>query len=304
MRQLKLLFISLILLISTGCSSYLQNQLTDSLSEKLISRSSNVFQGEEDPILLGDSLPFMIKMLEVLVESSPENINLKATTVQTMMGYGKAWLEYEANLIEEDHYDQSEQLKYRAKRLYLRAKNLGIKGIKQKYSDFFNILKNTPDKALLNFQKEDVPLLTGTGLAWILWISHSTQSPIALSEIPDAMALLNRAFELSPEYNNGQLYEFFIRYYTEQGLDIPDNKNKVTQLWEDLQNISKGRLCSPYLTWATSVSIKTQNQEEFKRMLNKALAVDFEKYPELRLSNELCRRETKLYLKKAEDLFL
>lgn len=304
MRQFNILPIVLILFFCSGCASYVQDSLTDSFSKKFNNSSSTVFSGEEDPDLMGEALPFTIKMLEVLIESSPENTDLKATTAQAMLGYGKAWLEYEANLVEDDNFEKAEKLRFRAKRLYFRAKELGIKGIEQKYPRFFSLLQINQKATLSNIKKDDVALIANTGLAWILWISRSTQSPEALADIPTAVLLIKRALELSPDYEHGQLHEFFIQYYAEQGLESSENRSKIKDHWEALQKISAGHLCSPYLTWAQTISVKSQNRKEFDEMLSSALGIDADHFPEVRLSNNLCQREAKLLKKRADDLFL
>jgi predicted anti-sigma-YlaC factor YlaD len=68
--------------------------------------------------------------------------------------------------------------------------------------------------------------------------------------------------------------------------------------------LSKGEKCGPYISLATSVSITNQNAEEFKELLNKALAVDVNKNTVNRLANVIYQRRAKWLLEHISDFFL
>ncbi len=73
---------------------------------------------------------------------------------------------------------------------------------------------------------------------------------------------------------------------------------------DELLKITKNEKCSPYLTWATAVSVSKQKKTEFQQMLQKALQIDIHKIPKQRLSNSLCHQQAKWYLANIDDLFL
>jgi predicted anti-sigma-YlaC factor YlaD len=287
----------------SNCSSKrIEQNFIDSLAGKFSSNQSNVIRGEEDPELLGDSMPFMLKMLEIMSESSPENVNIKTSLAQGFTAYGSLWLENEALINEDDHYEYSEHLKNRAKQLFYRAWHYGFQGLNMQYPGFSEKIKN--DLSVLTIMnKSDVPLLTWTGLAMVSWIKHSSDSADAVSELPKAVSMINKAFDLDPEYGEGVLYEFFIYYDSEQ-INSTGKKKQLVDYRDKIISDSDNNKCSPYLTWASAISIKTQNKSEFIKMLAEGLKIDVDKRPEYRLSNKICQKMSKWYLTKIDDFFL
>jgi predicted anti-sigma-YlaC factor YlaD len=55
---------------------------------------------------------------------------------------------------------------------------------------------------------------------------------------------------------------------------------------------------------ATTVSVSTQNHEEFEALLNKALAVNPDARPEWRLTNLVMQRRARWLLSREDELFV
>ena len=272
----------------------------DSLATKINHEDSLVFSGEEDPDLIKASLPLMMKMVEVLIQGSPEDPRLKQTAAKLFTSYAALWLEPEARKLEEDNYELAERQRYRAKRMYLRAKNYGLQGLRQKFQEF----EVTPWQLPEGLTKEDAPLLTWTGLAWVAWIQLSADDPFALSQLKEAVRLLEQALLLDGDYERGINHEFFIRYYSSSLVQVSDKLALAESHFEKLQAITGGQKCSPYLVWAESFALSRQDKKEFTKMLDLALAVDLDKIPADRLVNTLCQEQARWYLSQMDDLFL
>ncbi|MBT4288127.1 MAG: hypothetical protein HOD92_12395 [Deltaproteobacteria bacterium] len=292
----------LIIFLSDCTTKQLEQNFIDSLADKFSANQSDVIRGEEDPELLGDSLPFMLKMLEIMAENSPKNVSIKTSLAQGFTAYASLWLENDALMAEDDDYEYSEHLKNRAKRLYSRAWQYGFQGLELRYPGIHDQLN---DKLFRreHLKESDVPLLTWTGLALVSWIKHSSDNMDAVSQLPKALSLLNRAFELDPKYGEGVLYEFFIYYHNEQVNNV-DKMKQLIDYRNEIINDSDNNKCTPYLTWASAISIQTQNKPEFKEMLEKGLKIDADRRPEYRLSNKICQKMSKWYLTKIDDFFL
>jgi predicted anti-sigma-YlaC factor YlaD len=52
------------------------------------------------------------------------------------------------------------------------------------------------------------------------------------------------------------------------------------------------------------VSVRTQDVGEFRALLEKALKVDLDRYPENRLSNVIMQRRARWLLENTDDFFL
>lgn len=304
MRPAKYFFIvfTFAIFLSNCSSKRIEQNFIDSLAGKFSSNQSNVIRGEEDPELLGDSMPFMLKMLEIMSESSPENEDIKVSLAQGFTAYGSLWLENEALINEDENYEYSEHLNNRAKQLFYRAWHYGFQGLNLQYPAFREKIKNDLS-VLTSMKKNDVPLLTWTGLAMVSWIKHSSDNADAISELPLAVSMIKRAFDLNPEYGDGILYEFFI-YYDSERIDSGGKKNLLANYRDKIITDSDNHKCSPYLTWASAISVKTQNRSEFIEMLEEGLKIDVDKRPEYRLSNKICQKMSGWYLSKIDDFFL
>jgi predicted anti-sigma-YlaC factor YlaD len=68
--------------------------------------------------------------------------------------------------------------------------------------------------------------------------------------------------------------------------------------------LSRGERASVHLALAESVSIGEQNLEEFRTLLDRALAVDPDRTPELRLANTVARRRALWLRSRIPALFL
>jgi predicted anti-sigma-YlaC factor YlaD len=82
---------------------------------------------------------------------------------------------------------------------------------------------------------------------------------------------------------------------------------KAKQHFARAVELSKGQDASPYVTYAQTIAIPTQDRAAFDSMLEKALAVDLEAKdarPELRLANTLAQRKARLLQSRADDYFL
>ena len=115
----------LICLSAGGC---LKNMAINALGKALASGSST-YATDDDPELVGASLPFALKTLESLIASSPNNVNLLTAACSGFTQYAKVYVEYDADYIEEDDYARARHQRQRARRLYVRALEYGLRGL-------------------------------------------------------------------------------------------------------------------------------------------------------------------------------
>ena len=80
-----------------------------------------------------------------------------------------------------------------------------------------------------------------------------------------------------------------------QNLAVPERKFVLKMM--------TGMSAPPHFSLATAVTFKKQNFAEFKELLNKALQIDPEAFPENRLVNVLNQHKALWLLEYAEDIF-
>jgi len=79
--------------------------------------------------------------------------------------------------IESEDVTQSSVLSARARNLYLRARDYGLRGLETKHRDFAVALRKDPKSAVRMMQASDVPLLYWTAVSWGAAISCQKTIP-------------------------------------------------------------------------------------------------------------------------------
>jgi len=83
-----------------------------------------------------------------------------------------------------------------------------------------------------------------------------------------------------------------------------DGFARARQHFDRAVALSAGQLASPYVGLAENVAVPTENLEEFKSLLERALAVDPDARPEWRLENTIMRERAGWLMSRVEKLFL
>jgi predicted anti-sigma-YlaC factor YlaD len=86
--------------------------------------------------------------------------------------------------------------------------------------------------------------------------------------------------------------------------DMGGSEEKARHHFQKAVELTNGKSASPYVTLATTVSIKNQNEEEFTRLLNKALEIDPDADPDNRLLTIISQEKAQWYLEHKEDFFI
>lgn len=300
----RFIFGLVLLFLLNGCSSAIESIVISSMGSRIGDSSGGVITGENDPELMGDAFPFLLKTSEMMLSADPENVSIRVNTVRAFTVYASQWLELDAQIEEEKDYKQAQHLKKRAGNLYLRAKNYGLEGLELINENFLSRLSENDQELLDDFDEEEAGLLAWTSIAWAAYLGTSDNQLEALGDLPRIKAMINKAYELNPDMENGMLHEFYIQYYASGFSGVADARLKAQFHYKRALELAKGKKCSPYLTWAGSYSKKEQNKSEFIQLLDKALAIDAEKYPESRLVNLLCQKKARWLKSKVDDYFL
>jgi predicted anti-sigma-YlaC factor YlaD len=98
--------------------------------------SSFVFTSDPDYLLVGDALPFTIKMYESLLGTNPEHQGLLRTTGSLFIMYANAFVQKPAEQMPRENIDERQIELERAKKMYLRGLELLYRSLDLKYSGF------------------------------------------------------------------------------------------------------------------------------------------------------------------------
>jgi predicted anti-sigma-YlaC factor YlaD len=266
--------------------------------------SGDVFTGDPDPELVGDALPFAIKVYETLLSQQPDHQGLILTTGSLFIMYANAFVQGPAQMLPSSEYEKQEAALSRAKKLYLRGTDILLTGLEKRFPGF---IKASVDKDLepifKKAKKQDVPLLYWT-VAGLL--SAYALDPFDISQgvlVQDIIPLIHRAYELDPDYNHGAIDDFYVLYYASMPEGMGGDKSKAETHFRLALEKSGGALASPYVSYAQTVAIPAQDYESFKMNLEKALEVNPDDDPSNRLVNILAQRKARFLLDSAVYYF-
>jgi predicted anti-sigma-YlaC factor YlaD len=200
---------------------------------------------------------------------------------------------------------ESNALRARSRRLYLRAHGYGMRALEVRYRGFGAALENDPVAALARVRKRDVPLLYWTAAAHGLAISASKDDPEMIAQLPVVEAFIRRAMALDEGWNEGALPEFLINIEAARsGVKAADLQAHIQGYYEHALRLSGGRRASLFVSYAENSSIPAQNRAPFQEMLERALRIDPDQHPETRLANLIAQRRARWMLGRIDDLFL
>jgi predicted anti-sigma-YlaC factor YlaD len=208
-------------------------------------------------------------------------------------------------MLPEVEYKQQDFTLKRAKNLYLRGRDIILLGLEDKYPGFrANLDKKDFAKALQRTTRSDIPLLYWAGAGWLGAYAIDPFDMDLGVTLPAAAALIEKVFQLDPDYAAGAIHEFYILYYGSLPEYMGGSLKKARAHFAKALAVSGGRSSTPYISLATAVTVKEQDLAEFRDLLDRALAIDPEADPENRLVNVLNRRKAQWLLEHADDFFV
>jgi predicted anti-sigma-YlaC factor YlaD len=290
-----------VLALCSGCA--LVKRKAVGMVASTLAASGDVFTRDDDLELVGDAIPFGLKLYESLLDSAPKNKDLLITTCSNFTQYGVAFIETEAMVLgEAQHHDEVAHLNQRALKLYLRAKGYCLRAMEVRFPGIGPKLLTDPVPALATAEKKDVPLLYWTAASWGSAISLGVDKPDIVIDMPTVRALAERALALDESWGKGALHEMFV------SLDsLPEalggSATRAREHFNRAVELQKGLSPGPYVALATGVAVPAQDRAEFEKLLQAALAIDPEKDPSVRLVTLVQQRRARALLDHIDTMF-
>jgi predicted anti-sigma-YlaC factor YlaD len=296
----RLVFVVAVVLLavsSTGCAV-----MINKMGEAVVSGNS-AYATDDDPDLVWEAVPFGLKTIEGLLMQAPKNKNLLLAASSGFTQYGYGHLQQDADFIEANDLIAATALRTRARKMYRRALDYGLRGLEVDVPTFRALLQKDPQTALNNLGKTHVPLLYWTANAWGAAISISKDDSELTADQNLAEALMRRALVLDEAWERGSIHDFFISYEGGRA-SIGGSLAKGREHFERAKQLSQGTRVAPLVIYAETVSVSTQNKKEFQSLLEEALAFDANKAPETRMANLIAQRRAKWLLGRIDELFV
>jgi len=303
-RSLQYLIIPVLMLLLTSACS--MKQMAVNTVGDVLGSGGSVYESDNDIELIGEALPFGLKLTESLLQEAPNHPGLLMSASRGFMLYTYGYVHFDAELAANEDIDQARAYRKRAQNLYLRAHGYALRALELAYPGISSLLPQDPEAAMAMIatdQKErDLPLLYWSAASLGMAISVSKQDMSMLARLPEVDALIDKALALDPEWNVGSLYEFEISWAAARP-GAMDYK-RVRGYFERAEQLAQGRRASLYLAYAEAVTIPKQQRVAFKALIAQALAVDPDADPDNRLLNLIAQRRAQWLLDQIDELFL
>jgi TRAP transporter T-component len=277
-----------------GCAM-LKRKAVGMVAETLAS-SGDVFTRDDDLELVGEAIPFGLKLYESLLDSAPTNKDLLIATCSNFTQYGVAYIETEALVLgDAQHHDEVVHLNARALKLYLRAKGYCERAMEVRFPGIMQKLPADPVAALAKAEKKDVPLLYWMAASWGSAIALGVDRPDLVIDMPTVRALADRAIALDDTWSRGTLHEMFV------SLDslppaLGGNPERARMHFAKAVELQKGLSPGPYVALALGVVVPAQDRAEYEKLLKEALAIDPAKDPSNQLVTLVQQRRARALL--------
>jgi predicted anti-sigma-YlaC factor YlaD len=301
MTRLWLAIPTVAVLALSGCSfkHLAANEIGDALAG-----STGTFAADDDPELVRAAAPFSLKLVESVLTETPRHDGLLLAAVSGFTQFAYAFVEQDADEIEDKDLAAAETLRARARKLYLRGRDYGLRGLDVHHRGMSAALRAHPQQAVKLATVKDVPLLYWTASAWAAAISVSKDNPDLIADVPVVQAMMDRALVLDEGFGDGAIHSFFITYEMVRPTGAGDPAERAKAHFERALALSGGNLAGPWVSLAEDVCVQKQDLKGFRAALAKALAVDPNAKPEWRLVNTVMQRRAKWLLSRTDELFL
>jgi len=303
-RSLTILLALALLASASGCKTVAVGFVADAIS----GGGGSAMAEDDDPELVRDAVPFALKSMEGILEQDPGHEGLLLSLASGFTQYGFAFVASDAEVADmKGDLAGARAGRERARRLFLRARDYGLRGLDVREEGIVAGLKPGPElaKTLRKFDDpEDVPLLYWTAAAWSLAISSAKGDMALVADLPVPIAMMERALALDEAWSGGALHEYFLVLDPGRTALEGGGVEKAKQHYERALALSKNKKLGPHVSYAEGVLVKAQDREAFTRLLEQVLQADVAADKPHRLENVLAQRRARLLLDHVDDLFL
>ncbi len=330
-KVIRYLSVFMLILSAAACVSVediAMNKAADILSSG--SGGAGVFMNDDDPQLVADALPLALKLYEMILAETPEKPAMQLSTGKNFVMYANAFIQTPAGMLSDDDYEEAAAELKRAKKMYIRGKNYSIQSLELLHPGFTEALAGKAADTALSMIKnpDEADNLYWTAAGWIGAYSCDPFDFEMAAEIYMPVAMLIKALEINPEYSNGAVHDIFIQLYSSLPVshlvkaaaaaplnagaflesyypkNVSSSQDKALFHFNESVRISGGTNPGTFNTYAQSVSVKNQDYEEYRELLEKALSIDPVNMPDNKLVITIYQQKAQWLLDHADDYFL
>ncbi|MGD9212581.1 MAG: TRAP transporter TatT component family protein [Desulfobacteraceae bacterium] len=273
-----------------------------------------VFEQDNDLVMLKQAMPAHIKLAEAMLSHSPKNRDLRILLARLYGSYAFAFEETDM-----------EAIRYNGKnKTSLAYRQLSTEEIKQtldqhfikgaKYAKSVLILKYpNADKFLVNITQREqfLSILTPNDIPALFWygfnlggyVSHNFDSVRALSMASQVEAVMQRVIDLSPDYYYGTAHLILMLSQAIRPPMMGGNLKMALDHYNELKSIAGENYLLADVLYARYCLPQRQDHKSFEEILKKAAATKVEDSTSLALFNQIAVRRARIYLNATDQFF-
>jgi hypothetical protein len=257
---------------------------------------------DNDPEFVRLAAPSTLKMVELLLEQQPRHPGLLLTACSGFTQYAYAFLQVDAELAPPQDRSRAEELKARARRMYVRAREYCWRALEHRHPGIRAALTKAPEASGAGLERADVPAMYWLAVASGGELGLAENQLLRLGELVLIRVLLARALVLDEAWQDGAVHEALIALDGMSPL-LGGSAPRARRHFERAVALSQGQSAFAYVTLASTVTVSARDRQEFERLLTAALAIDVNARPSMRLANLIAQRRARALLSQAQLLF-
>lgn len=286
-------------LLLAGCSSLITNMAVGTLAS-VLGEAEAVFRSDDDLDLVEGALANNLKLMETLLESSPENREVLLSAAKGFALYAYGFVEPDLFELDFTQFDEKQAVRKRAARLYRRATDYGLRGLEVDHPGISERLQRDPESAAAELAVEDAGLALWTGTALGAWIAMATDNPEATADLAIMGALLHRSQALDDTVDGGAVYDYLALYEASR---VGGSVDTGREYYERALEMGPERRAVLWASWAETGSTAAADRQEFETLLRATLDFDIDSEPEARLLVRVAKVRATWLLANIDDYF-
>ena len=307
--------IAMLCLLAPSCSikKMAMNSIADMIAPDAKSSGGTAgalaaFTSENDPDLVAESFPIILKLVEAMMLESPDNSGLAVTAGQLYVMYANVFVQGPAEMLPPSQFREQNAQYGRAANFYRRGSAYALNGLNLRYKGFAERVfgenaENNREAALAQAKEGDA--------AALFWAASGALANFALNPLnPDAsyglegfVAMMERAAELDPSYFGGLILETLFNFYSAAPEFMGGGAEKAEAAFNRALEMTGGS-ASLYTTYAKNVCVPAQDVAGFDEAIEKALSINPDDEPSTRLMTVIAQRRAEWLKSCRADLFL
>lgn len=281
----------LLLFMTAWLSACSMGQMVARSSVSILDGGVDAMNRETDLVLAESAVPANLKLMEGLIAEDPGNTALRTYAAQGFYGYAFGFTELENAS--------------RASALYQRGFDHGAHALQQ-LGLKIDLQNSHPDQlsdAVSKLGNKSVPVLFWTASNWAKQIDLNRDDPVRLAQMSSVEVLMQRVYELQPDYYYGGPHLFYGVYYGSRSPMFGGDFDKAELNFNRARAVTDNKLLIIDVLQAEYLERQRLDQDQFHSLLTSVINTPVGTFPEMGLVNQIARERARYLLDKETEWF-